>query len=505
MNKPNIVFIMADQMTAKALPFYGHSVVKATTLSRLAREGVVFENTYCNSPLCGPSRTSMMTGLLPSKAGGYDNAHEFSSTLPTFAHYMRLGGYLTCLSGKMHFTGPDQLHGFEERLTTDIYPSDFGWTPNWGEPEAKVTFQDMTNGLETGPCLRSLQIDYDDDVATKACGWLYDRARDESEQPFMLTVSFTSPHDPYVARPEFWDLYEDDEIDLPKVPKIPVDQMDAHSKRIHMHYSIDKAEVSDVDIRRARHGYYASIEYIDAKVAALIQVLKETGLSKNTLVVFASDHGDMMGERGLYYKKSFFEWSTRVPLIFWAEGQLSPQRIAETVSLLDILPTFVDLAGATDDVIEADGVSLMPLLENETLGPRSILGEFLSEGVFEPTFMLVRGRLKLFYSESDPPLLYDLHSDPDELTNLSDDPNYSQALEDMLEEARATWDAGALKVQIIKGQDRRRLIDRSHKIGRPPVWDFQPHTDASKQYVRAGKWTTEVESGAHLDLQRDSD
>ena len=206
MEKPNIVFVMPDQLTAKALPFYGHAVVKAPTLSRLAEEGVVFENAYCNSPLCGPSRTSMMTGLLPSKTGGYDNAHDFSSALPTFAHYMRLGGYLTCLSGKMHFTGPDQLHGYEERLTTDIYPSDFGWTPNWDEPEGKVTFQDMTNVLETGPCLRSLQIDYDDDVATKACGWLYDRARAESKQPFMLTVSFTSPHDPYVARPEYWDL-----------------------------------------------------------------------------------------------------------------------------------------------------------------------------------------------------------------------------------------------------------------------------------------------------------
>ena len=505
MKKPNIVFVMADQMTAKALPFYGHSVVKAPTLSRLAEEGVVFENAYCNSPLCGPSRTSMMTGLLPSKAGGYDNAHELSSALPTFAHYMRLGGYLTCLSGKMHFTGPDQLHGFEERLTTDIYPSDFGWTPNWGEPEKKVTFQNMKNVLETGPCVRSLQIDYDDDVSTKACGWLYDRARNKSEQPFMLTVSFTSPHDPYVARPEHWDLYTDEEIDLPKVPSIPIDQMDVHSKRIRTHYSIDKAKITDEDIRRARHGYYASIEYIDAKVAGLMQVLKETGLSKNTLVVFASDHGDMMGERGLYYKKTFFEWSSRVPLIFWADGQLNPQRISETVSLLDILPTFVDLAGTTEDMIEADGASLIPLLKDESLGPRIIPGEFLSEGVFEPTFMLVRGRLKLFYSENDPSMLFDLGADPDELTNLSDDPNYAQAMGEMLEEARATWDASALKIKIVKDQDRRRLIDRSHKIGKPPVWDFQPHTDASKQYVRAGKWTTEVEAGAHLDPLKDSD
>lgn len=136
MSQPNILFVMADQMSAMAVPCYGHPVVKMPALSRLAAEGVVFENAYCNSPLCGPSRLSMMSGRLPSAVGAYDNASEFAASIPTFAHYLRRLGYLTCLSGKMHFAGPDQLHGYEERLTTDIYPSDFGWTPNWGDPEA---------------------------------------------------------------------------------------------------------------------------------------------------------------------------------------------------------------------------------------------------------------------------------------------------------------------------------------------------------------------------------
>ena len=488
-------------MSAKALPFYGHPVVKAPTLSRLAEEGVLFENAYCNSPLCGPSRTSMMTGLLPSSAGGFDNAHDFSAAIPTLAHYLRLGGYLTCLSGKMHFTGPDQLHGYEERLTTDIYPSDFGWTPNWAEPEAKVTFQDMKNILETGPCLRSLQIDYDDDVETQACKWLYDRARDTSDQPFMLTVSFTSPHDPYVARPEFWEIYSDDEIDLPKIPPIPVEKMDPHSERIYGHYSIGEAEVTEDIIRRARHGYYASIEFIDAKVAALMRVLEETGLDKDTLVIFVSDHGDMMGERGLYYKKSFFEWSSRVPMIFWASDRIEPGRCRETVSLLDLLPTFADIAGTADEVIENEGASLMPCLQGGSLGPRMIPAEFLSEGVFEPTFMLLQGRLKLLYSESDPPILFDLEADPDELTNVASDPDYRAPLDEMMSNARKTWDVSSLTARIIKDQNRRRLIDRSHKIGKPPVWDYQPLTDASQQYVRAGKWTTVVEATAHLPLR----
>ena len=171
----------------------------------------------------------MMSGLLPSKVGGYDNAAEFSATIPTFAHYLRRLGYNTCLSGKMHFAGPDQLHGYEERLTTAICPADFGWPPNWAEPDAKVTFQDMQNVLETGPCARSLQIDYDDETNYRAVQWLYDQAREPERRPFMLTVSFTSPHDPYVALPEFWDMYTDDEIDLGK--EVEADLEGAHRVR----------------------------------------------------------------------------------------------------------------------------------------------------------------------------------------------------------------------------------------------------------------------------------
>ena len=500
MEQPNVVFVMADQLTAKALPFHGHPVVKAAALSRLAREGVVFENAYCNAPLCGPSRTSMMTGQMPSKVGGYDNAHEFPASMPTFAHYMRLGGYRTCLSGKMHFAGPDQLLGFAERLTTDIYPSDFSWTPNWSDPDAKVRFQDMQNVMQAGTCLRSLQMDYDDEVNERAVRWLYDRARDAELAPFMLTVSFTSPHDPYVARPEFWDMYDDNDIDLPKVPPIPVEELDAHSARLHAHYSVGEVEVTEDVIRRARHGYYASIEYIDSKIAALTQVLEETGLAENTILVFASDHGDMMGERGMYYKKCFFEWALHVPLIMWSPGNIGAGRVSDAVSLVDILPTFSAWAGTLDDVVECDGLSLLPALEGEALPVRQIGAEYLSEGVFEPVFTLIEGRLKLIYSEVDPPLLFDLAHDPDEMTNLASDPAYEDTLHRLIGIARDRWDADAIKTRIIKDQNRRRVIHRAHAVGTPPSWDFQPYVDASTQFVRADKWTVEVEAEAHLDV-----
>ncbi len=132
--KPNVLVFMADQMTPLSLPFYGHKVTRAPHMSEVAAEGVVFDSAYCNSPLCSPSRAAFMSGRLPSKTGAYDNAAEFRSDIPTFAHYLRRVGYRTILSGKMHFCGPDQLHGFEQRLTTDIYPRGFRLDARLGPP-----------------------------------------------------------------------------------------------------------------------------------------------------------------------------------------------------------------------------------------------------------------------------------------------------------------------------------------------------------------------------------
>ena len=131
MIRPNILFVMFDQMSALSLPGYGHGLVKTPHLDALTGRGTLFENAYCAAPLCSPSRFGMLTGQLPSKIGAFDNATELPSSIPTFLHLLRRAGYRTCLSGKMDFTGADQLHGYEERLTTDLSPSDLGWTPDW--------------------------------------------------------------------------------------------------------------------------------------------------------------------------------------------------------------------------------------------------------------------------------------------------------------------------------------------------------------------------------------
>ena len=190
--QPNILFLQADQLSASPLSFYGNRVSKTPHLDRRAGEGVVFESAYCNKPLCVPSRASMLSGRLGSTIDIFDNGSEFRASVPTFVHYLRSAGYQTCLSGKMHFVGPDQLHGYEERLTCDIYPSDFVWTEAWdklGDKHALAleTFQHV------GPCDVCRQLAYDDDVAFKAERKLYELAMGGDERPFFLTVSFSDP------------------------------------------------------------------------------------------------------------------------------------------------------------------------------------------------------------------------------------------------------------------------------------------------------------------------
>ncbi|MFO1040088.1 MAG: choline-sulfatase [Geminicoccaceae bacterium] len=489
--RPNILLVMADQLSAGYLPSYGHAVVKASAMTRLATEGVQFDHAYCPSPLCAPSRFATMTGRLPSATGAYDNAAEQRSSVPTMAHALRRLGYRTCLAGKMHFVGPDQLHGFEERLTTDIYPADFGWTPNWDAPDERIDwwYHNMGSVKQAGTALATNQLDYDDEVAFRAQRWLQDTARDPDERPFLFVVSFTHPHDPYVVRPEHWDRYREEEIDPPQVAALPEEHLDAHSRRLRRVSAMSETVIDEADIRRARRAYYGAISYVDDKLADLVTALDRLGLAEDTITVVTADHGDMLGERGLWYKMHFFEASLRVPLIVHAPDRFRPHRVRTPVSLVDLLPTFVALGGGLEpgerEAVQGDGGDLTPLLEGGSEDPvRTVRAEYLAEGTPAPMLMLRRGDLKFVWCETDPPLLYDLAADPLELRNLAAEPDQAGLVATLTAEVHERWDTAALKEAVILSQRQRRLAWQALMMGRHTSWDYQPHTDASRQYMR---------------------
>ena len=322
----NILIVMVDQMAPRFTPIDDHPLVQAPHLAELAAAGVVFASAYCNSPLCAPSRAAFMTGALPSRTGVYDNAAEFGADLPTFAHYMRDAGYRTVLSGKMHFCGPDQLHGFEERLTTDIYPADYGWTPDWESPEERLSwYHNMSSVTEAGVCVRTNQMDFDEEVVFAAERAIYDHVRGRDDRPFLMVASLTHPHDPFAIPRSYWDLYDGQMIDDPSVRAGDV-PLDPHSARLRHVCAMDATEITPEHVRAARRAYYGAISFCDAQLGRLRAALAATGL-EDTIVIVVGDHGEMLGERGLWYKMSFFEGAARVPLIVSAPGLFAPGRV----------------------------------------------------------------------------------------------------------------------------------------------------------------------------------
>lgn len=494
--RPNVLLIMADQLSASWLPAYGHGVVDAPHLSALAEESVVFESAYCPSPLCAPSRAAMLCGRLPSRTGVFDNAAEMRASLPTFTHGLRDHGYFTATAGKMHFVGPDQLHGFEERLTPDIYPADMDWTPDWRlEPSVRLPwYHTMESVLTPGACAASMQQDYDEEVAFRAVRKLFDLAREGPERPFFLTVSFTSPHDPWEQQPSYWERYDLDDIELPAVPRMPLEEADPHSRRLREMYGAEDVELRDEQIRGARHGYFASISYMDDKVGEVLAALRDAGLEEDTIVVFCADHGEMLGERGLWYKMSFFEASARVPLFVRLPGRAAA-RVEAPVSLLDVGPTLLELAGA-EGAEDSDGVSLLGLIEG---GERTepVLGEYLAEGLEAPQLMIRRGDLKFVACPGDPDQLYDLNADPAELDNLAG--GEDSVVDGFRDEVAEHWDLEDLRERVLESQRERSRVLSALGKGAYTSWDFVPSVEAKSQYVRSRADLYELQRRARLD------
>lgn len=486
MPRPNILILMVDQLNGTLFPDGPAPYLHTPHLRALAERSTRFANAYTASPLCAPGRASFMSGQLPSRTRVYDNAAEFASDIPTYAHHLRRAGYQTCLSGKMHFVGPDQLHGFEERLTTDIYPADFGWTPDYRTPGERIDWWYHNLGSVTGAGTAEIsnQMEYDDEVAYHAERKLYDLARGGDDRPWCLTVSFTHPHDPYVARRRFWDLYGDCPELEPTVPAIAFEDQDPHSQRLYLASDYRSFAITPEDIRRSRRAYFANISYLDEKIGALLDVLERCRMRDDTVVVFLSDHGDMLGERGLWFKMSFFEGSARVPLMVAAPG-LPAGRIDAPASTLDVVPTLAGIAGI--DLAEVlpwtDGRDLAPLAQGGERGA-PVPMEYAAEGSYAPLVAIRDGRWKYAHCDLDPPQLFDLAADPQELTNLAAEPAHAETAAGFAAQVREHWDTARLDAEVRQSQARRRVVYEALRNGAYYPWDYQPLQRASERYMR---------------------
>lgn len=346
---------------------------------------------------------------------------------------------------------------------TDIYPAGLDWIPDWelADDERLPWYHDLSSVLRAGPVESTLQLEYDAEVIERACAVL----EDPGPRPLLLVVSFTHPHDPYEVTREHWDRYADVEIDLPLHPD-PAD--DPPTRRLRA--MIGEGEVTEEQVRRARRGYYGAISLVDDHLGRLLE-----RAGSDVVVLFTSDHGDMLGERGLWYKMAPFEDSIRVPLIVHAPERLAARRVAEPVSLLDVAPTIAALAGGRLEAV--DGIDLL----DAEPPPRDIPIEYLAEGVRAPQVTIVRGPRKLVRSYGEADLVYDLDDDPAERLGIADDR--------LAAAADARWDLAALDDLLRLGQRRRRAVADALAQGRVHKWD---HPEGTGRYLDTGDdfWTT---------------
>lgn len=497
--QPNILIVMCDQLSALATSPYGNDDVITPNLDDLADHGTLFENAYCNAPLCAPSRASMMTGRLPATIPVNDNAEELPATVPTFAHCLRRAGYKTILSGKMHFVGPDQMHGFEERLTTDIFPAGLQWVQQWKalgdpprSPDGDTLGFDSQMILDAGPVTWSTQLDYDEEVHFRALERIRQLSRrnpNRARAPWMICVSYTQPHDPYAPAREYWDRYEGRDIHLPDAAP-PGYEASAWDRWVNAYHGVDKVNILESDVRRARRSYYAMVSYIDDKLGELRAELARFGQSENTVVIFLSDHGDMLGEHGMFFKRTFREWSTRIPLIIAGPHVPTGRRDPRPVSLVDLFPTISGLA----DIGEIDQSVAQQLAGRDLFSPGPVHDEaravapviidYNGEGTIAPTRTVIQDAYKYVYVDGQDEQLFNLETDPNEWTSLAGEPELQPVLQRLREVATTGWDPIEVSKDVVLSQNRRTFIQDALGKGITTAWDYRPSFDGRRMYVR---------------------
>lgn len=480
-SQPNILVIMSDQHHAGVLGSEGDRVVDTPCLDALAARGVRFAQAYCPSPLCGPSRMAFMTARQPHETGVWSNECSLNSDVPTFAHGFLAGGYQTVLSGRMHFVGTDQRHGFQTRLVGDVPESAYlaaGWQLTQVLGDLVDTPGYSVAGLRKSGPGRTGYHAYDERVTEVTCDWLRQRGRAPAmASPFLLVVGYAAPHCPFVAPPEDFAhaARRIGPADLP-APDLGVHPWLAQMRR---RAGVDPPPPRQ-DQWRARVAYYGLCRFLDRQVAAVLAALTAAGLADDTIVVYTSDHGEMLGEHGWWWKSTFYEGACRVPLLI-AGPPLPlpagrPNAVGANVSLLDLGPTLLDLAGLPP-LPGVSGRSFAGFLRAPapTAWPDRVFAELAGAGgpehPVQPQRMVRSGPWKYVYYHDAGETLHHLADDPHELRDVAADPQMRPVVAELRAAALAGWDPVAIERRLATELAERQLIRCWLEAVRPPEPD----------------------------------
>jgi choline-sulfatase len=473
-SRPNLLFLFSDQHARRIAGCYGDDVAITPNLDRLAADGVAFDHAYCPSPLCVPSRMAMLTAQHPYVQGCWTNDDYLRSDAATWLHAVGAAGYRPTLAGRLHSMGPDQLHGYAERRVGDH-------SPNWGGvPRHDLGVLDKANDpwreslVRSGVGQSAYQVK-DAETAAAACEYLREVAlarRNGDAAPFCLTVGFLLPHPPYVAWREDYARF-DGRVRPPACPQPP---SPPHPWEAWWRDNRGIADIDPNDALRARTAYYALVHRLDLLVGMVLRCLHDQGLDDDTLVVYSTDHGDQLGERGLWWKHTLYEDSVRVPLLMRWPGRIAAgERRDQVVNLIDVAATMVDALGGPP-LPHAQGQSLMPVIQdaraawnNETFAEHCTDRVPAWTGGRATQQRMVRsGTWKLIYTHGHVPQLFDLATDPHERQDLAADPAYAELRASLEARVLDGWDPDAIAATIAARRQDKDVIDAWARHVRPP-------------------------------------
>ena len=439
----NILLLMSDSLVPQLSGPYGDTVGSTPNLDRLAAAGVTFENAYCNSPLCTPSRASLTTGRYVSEIGAFDNGSAFSSEWPTLAHSLGAKGYETVIIGKMHFIGHDQTHGFDRRiaLSTDYSrgydPDEYKLGYNWDQPSAGNPWGKdwMGPSYVKQPMWDHYPSHYDRDEIIHREAVDYLSSKNSGCAPFFCCVSYHAPHNPFWIPDHLREPFRDKPLPLPQIPagvETRHGPMDRWLDDFHYEPEVRDRLMDPENLRWLYETYYGIVYDFDRRIGEVLSLLHKKGLDKDTAIIFASDHGDMLANRGMVQKRCFYEWASRVALLFsfpgkWKEGF----RAATPVSLIDLYPTLAELAEAPCPE-DLPGTSLLSsAIDGTEPEDKPVFCEYHGEGVHAPCFMARKDRFKYIYVHGHEERLYDVVEDSNEYKNLIGETKFLPVIEEM--------------------------------------------------------------------------
>lgn len=452
MSDINILFLFSDEHRRDALGCYGHSLVKTPNLDRLAEAGTRFTQAYTTSPVCVPARASMAAGEYVYKTHCWSNSQAYQGEPQSWGHRLQAQGHRVDSIGKLHYRGAEFDNGFDNEILPLYIRDGLGWI--------KGLLRDHESVLDCSGYARKIgpgddsYTEYDCGVTEKACDWLTDGHNTGGEKPWALFVSWLRPHYPLTCPTEFYDLYPLDKMDEARF--IENEHQLCHPVLKIVRKNFDYDDYFTPQTRQiARASYYGLCSFLDHQIGQVMAALEASGQADNTLIIYASDHGDHNGDRGLWTKMTLYDESAGVPMIIAGPGIPENKVVSTLASLVDIYPTILKGVGARDDAKHRPGIALQTLAEINEFD-RPILSEYHDGGSPTGMFMLRNARWKYNYYPGYASELYDMQNDPEELIDLGESSAHA--------DVRADCHAQMLTLVEPETANRLAFADQAAKI-----------------------------------------